>query len=347
MGLCFFLAGFLKVARIIVLRQHFSLRRAPRSGRVQRCEGWWGNQRGNWWHISHGGRGTLIQTQQRSSMEEIFQKTHFHKARVETPQGVVRCSPMCIHDRTCYPRKEKKDVSPLFSCQKPALNVPLLCTPWQSSLTEPKEEVQDSERQDMKWFKGRSSTKLSLSSSFRHSSEAAVDGSKDEVQRGCERWQWLVPIGTNSLKDNLWLKIPLIPGCPTFWRGGLHWKKLRAGVLQWDWWHFIERNFQWQTIPRHIEEIQMEVSSSLALSKSRDHSIDVQWLSIYYVFHLRFQGFPPWYTGRNYQSFLSVHSISLSGFRATRRFSWKDVLSYQMIAECSRCRRLFRQAAAM
>ena len=58
-----------------------------------------------------------------------FPKTHFHKARVETPQGVVRCSPMCIHDRTCYPRKEKRDVSPLFSCQKPALNVPLLCTP--------------------------------------------------------------------------------------------------------------------------------------------------------------------------------------------------------------------------
>ena len=58
-------------------------------------------------------------------------------------------------------------------------------------------------------------------------------------------------------------------------------------------------------------------------------------------FHLRFQGFPPWYTGRNYQSFLSVHSISLSGFRATRRFAWKDVLSSQMITECSRCRRLF------
>ena len=150
----------------------------------------------------------------------MFQKFHFHEARVETPQGVVPCSSMCIHDHTCYPRKEKRDVSPLFSCQKPALDVPLLCTPWQSSLTEPKEEVQDSERPDMKWFKGRSSSKLSLSSSFRHSSEAAVDGSKDEVQRDCERWQWLVPIGTNSLKDNLWLKIPLIPGCPTFWRGG-------------------------------------------------------------------------------------------------------------------------------
>lgn len=89
----FFLAGFLNVARIIVLRQHFSLRRTPRSGRVQHFERWWGNQRGNWWRISHGERshgerGIVIQTHQRFFLiEEMFQKFHFHEARVEMPKA--------------------------------------------------------------------------------------------------------------------------------------------------------------------------------------------------------------------------------------------------------------------
>lgn len=254
-----------------------------------------------------------------------FPKTHFHKARVETPQGVVRCSPMCIHDRTCYPRKEKRDVSPLFSCQKPALDVPLLCTPWQSSLTEPKEEVQDSERQDMKWFKGRSSSKLSLSSSFRHSSEAAVDGSKDEVQRDCERWQWLVPIGTNSLKDNLWLKIPLIPGCPTFWRGGSTGRSSeQAFYSEID---DISSNeiFSDRPFPGTSKKFRWRWAPVWHCQKRRDHSIDVQWLSTMFSI-CGFKDFP-----------LDIRAETTSHFSVFTLFHCQDLEQPEGLPERTSC----------
>lgn len=123
------------------------------------------------------------------------------------------------------------------------------------------------------WSDSKTDPALNYSPSFRHSSKPAVDGSKDEVQRDCERWQWLVPIGTNSLKDNLWLKIPLYNSwVSNLLQRRLHWKKLRAGVLQWDWWHFTEWNFQWKTFPRHIEDTQMEVREVVwHYQRFRDH----------------------------------------------------------------------------